>query len=192
MPHAAQRKASTGTGYSRGAGGPSAGSDVQVLAERGEGPPAPVRAAFAMWVTAVAAGAFETVLVAGPSASDGPGSTGETAVGVAVRLAVFTAALLVAQRMRRGHGWARTTLVLGLGAAGTASMVVEPIHAMTEGHTVAAALAEADAMDLAFGASRALHVTAVLSALVLMFLPAANSYFKLRRAARAQGTIPAR
>ncbi|WP_411079534.1 hypothetical protein [Streptomyces sp. cmx-18-6] len=42
-------------------------------------------------------------------------------------------------------------------------------------------------MDLVFGASRVVHVVAVLAAVVLMFLPAVNSYFRLRRAARASG-----
>ncbi|MFJ9414542.1 hypothetical protein ACIRPT_10300 [Streptomyces sp. NPDC101227] len=150
-------------------------------ARREPTPPAPVRAAFALWVTAVAAGAFETVLAVGRMVAEGSGSVPAIAVGLTVRLAVFTAALLIALRMRRGRGWARITLALGLGVAGTASMVVEPLRALAQGHSPGAALAQADALDLVFGASRALHVTAVLTAVVLMFLPAANSYFRARR-----------
>ncbi|AQS72129.1 hypothetical protein B1H29_21330 [Streptomyces pactum] len=148
-------------------------------------PPGPVRVAFALWVTAVAAGAVETVLAVGRVAADGSGSAAEIAVGLAVRLPVFAGALLVALRMRRGHGWARTVLALGLGVLGTASMVAEPIHALTQGRTPGVVLAEAGAMDLVFGTSRVVHVAAVLTAVVLMFLPAADSYFRLSRADRA-------
>lgn len=169
MPRSAQRSSSTSC--ARPSDGPSALPDVQL-------PPAPVRAAFTLWVTAVAAGAFETVLAVGRLAADGSGSTTGIAVGLAVRLSVFTAALLVALRMRRGHGWARIALALGLGVAGTASMVAEPVHALAQGRTIGVELAQAGAMDLAFGASRVLHVAAVLSAVVLMFLPAANSHFR--------------
>ncbi|MGH3313547.1 MAG: hypothetical protein ACRDP3_23670 [Streptomyces sp.] len=117
--------------------------------------------------------------------ADGSESTTEIAVSLAIRLPVFTAALLVALRMRRGHGWARIALALGLGVVGTASMVVEPIHVLAQGRTIGVELVEAGAMDLAFGTSRVLHVAAVLSAVVLMFLPAANSYFRLSRSDRA-------
>lgn len=41
-------------------------------------------------------------------------------------------------------------------------------------------------MDLVFGASRVMHVAAVLSAAVLMFLPTATRYFRLARADRSR------
>ncbi len=151
-------------------------------------PPAPVRIACALWVTAVAAGVFEAALAVGRYLAGGSDSAAEIAVGLAVRLPVFTAALLVALHMRRGHGWARTVLTLGLGVVGTASMVIEPIQALAQGRTLGTELAEAGAMDLLFGASRATHVAAVLSAVVLMFLPAANDYFIRCRADRAPGS----
>ncbi|MFD1828561.1 hypothetical protein ACFSJS_02635 [Streptomyces desertarenae] len=162
----------------------SAGTDVVPDARI---PPAPVRAAFALWVAAVAAGAFETVLAVGRPAAEGPDSAAEIATGLAVRLPVFTAALLVALRMRRGYGWARIGLTLGLGVVGTASMVIAPIHALAEGRTPGAVLREAGAVDLVFGASRVVHVAAVLSAVVLMFLPTANRYFRFVRADRTSG-----
>ncbi|OEV27080.1 hypothetical protein AN219_23685 [Streptomyces nanshensis] len=149
-------------------------------------PPPAVRAAFTLWATAVAAGVFETALAVGGSVGGGVGSTAEIAGGLAVRGAVFTAAILVALRMRRGHGWARIALTLGLGVVGMASMVVEPVHALAQGSsTIGEELAQAGAMDLAFGAGRVLHVAAVLSAVVLMFLPAANGYFRRSRSGRA-------
>jgi hypothetical protein len=148
--------------------------------------PAPVRAAFALWVTAVAAGVFETALMAGRLLADDSTSAAELAVGLSTRLVVFTTAILVALRMRRGRNWARIALALGLGLAGTASMVAEPIRALTRGGGVG--LADVGAADLAFGASRVLHVAAVLFAVVLMFLPAAGSHFRRDRTVRASDT----
>lgn len=178
MSRSAQREPSTSRARA------SAGTGVVPDART---PPAPVRAAFALWVVAVAAGAFETVLAVGRLAAEGSGSAGEIATGLAVRLPVFTAALLVALRMRRGYGWARIGLTLGLGVVGTASMVTAPIHALAEGRAPGVVLREAGAMDLVFGASRVVHVAAVLSAVVLMFLPTADRYFRLVRADRASG-----
>lgn len=136
------------------------------------------------WVTAVAAGAFETVLAVGRMVVDGTGSFAEIAFGLSLRLVVFTGALLVAVRMRRGRRWARVVLALGLGIVGTASMVVAPLRALAGGETLRSELAQSSALDLVFGASRTLHVFAVLTAVVLMFLPAANAYFRAVRASR--------
>ncbi|MFE9220605.1 hypothetical protein ACFYN3_30255 [Streptomyces lavendulae] len=142
--------------------------------------PAPreVRGTYALWLTAVGAGAFETVLAVGRMALDGTGSAGEIGSGLAVRLLVFTAAVLVALRMRGGARWARTALAVGLGVLGTASMVLQPLGYLLDGGSAVDALARADALDWLFGASRALHVGAVLTAVALMFRPASNAYFR--------------
>ncbi|WP_052850953.1 hypothetical protein [Streptomyces avicenniae] len=144
-----------------------------------------MRRAFAFWVAAVAAGAFETVLAVSRMIADGSGSGGEIAVGLVVRLGVFTGALLVAIRMRRGRGWARVALTIGLGVFGLASIVAEPLRDLATGESSLGDIADADAMDLLFGASRTLHVAAVLTAVTLMFLPAANAYFRTERARRS-------
>lgn len=141
-------------------------------------PPSAVRTAYALWLTAVAAGAFETVLAVGRMTADGTGSAAGIGVGLAVRLAVFTAAVLIARRMRTGARWARLTLAIGLGVLGTASMAAQPLGHLLDGGSIAAALAQASALDLVFGASRAVHVTAVLTAVFLMFRPAADAYFR--------------
>ncbi|MFJ6370865.1 hypothetical protein ACIQK5_22145 [Streptomyces virginiae] len=135
-------------------------------------PPAAVRAAFALWVTAVAAGAFETALMVGRDPAEGFGA------GLAVRLVVFTAAVLVAVRMRGGAGWARIALAIGLGVLGTASLVVEPLGYLLDGGSLADALSRADALERVFVGSRTVHLAAVLTAVVLMFRPAANAYFR--------------
>ncbi|WP_406185633.1 hypothetical protein [Streptomyces sp. NBC_01006] len=149
-------------------------------------PPSAVRTAYALWLTAVAAGALETALAVGRMAADGTGSAAEIGVGLAVRLTVFTAAVLIARRMRTGTRWARITLAIGLGVLGTASMVAQPLGYLLDGGSTAVALQGADALDLVFGASRAVHVAAVLTAVFLMFRPAANVYFRaVRNPARA-------
>ncbi|MEW1635691.1 hypothetical protein AB0469_16610 [Streptomyces sp. NPDC093801] len=143
-------------------------------------PPTAVRAAHVLWVTAVAAGVFETLLAVGRMAAEGSGTVSEIVVGLAIRIPVFAGALLVAWQMRRGRGWARIVLTLSLGVAGTASMVVQPVRAWVQGHSLGTALQEAGPMDLVFGASRVLHVAAVLTAVTLMFLPTANTHFRKR------------
>ncbi|MFJ7778842.1 hypothetical protein [Streptomyces yangpuensis] len=145
-------------------------------------PPAPVRTAYALWLTAVAAGAFETVLAVGRTAADSSGSAGEIGTGLAVRLTVFTLAVLIARRMRGGARWARVALALGLGVLGTASMVVQPLAYLADGGSLTQALSRAGAPDLVFAGSRIVHVAAVLAAVALMFRPAANAWF--RRAGR--------
>ncbi|MFJ3880336.1 hypothetical protein ACIPW5_23115 [Streptomyces sp. NPDC090077] len=140
-------------------------------------PPAPVRTAYVLWLAAVAAGAFETVLAVGRMAADGTGSAGEIGTGLAVRITVFGLAVLFARRMREGARWARVTLALGLGVLGTASMVAQPLGYLAGGGSVADALSRAGALDLLFGASRTVHVAAVLGAVALMFRPAANTWF---------------
>ncbi|GAA1876228.1 hypothetical protein [Asanoa iriomotensis] len=137
--------------------------------------PAVVRAAFVLWLVAVGAGIFETILVvASGEAGDG------AAAGVAVRSAVFAAAILVAFRMLAGRRWARLTLTLGLGVLGTLSLVVDPVLWLVDGNSLGTLLANASAVDLTFGVSRGIHVAAVLSACALMFAPSANAYFRSR------------
>jgi hypothetical protein len=146
-------------------------------------PPPTVQAAAALWLTAVAAGAFETALVVGELLFTGTTPAGELLSGVGIRLAVFATAVFLALRLRQGRNWARWTLAATLGVFGTISLVIEPVQWLMEGHSIATALAGADAMDLMFGGSRVLHVLAVLGAMALMFQPRSNAYFRSARQA---------
>ncbi|WP_219464422.1 hypothetical protein [Nonomuraea rhizosphaerae] len=137
-------------------------------------PPATVQAATTLWLVAVAAGVFETLLTVF-FARQGM-SAGELAAGVAVRLAVFCGAVFLALRLREGRDWARWTLAVTLGVFGTLSLVIGPIQWLLEGHPLS--LAGIDATGLLFGGSRVLHVLAVLGAVTLMFQPRANAYFR--------------
>lgn len=143
-------------------------------------PPTPVRVAYRLWVVAVGAGAFETVLAVGRLLARGHGAAPAIAAGLAIRLPVFAAALYAAGRMRDGRAWARLALTLGLGILGTASLLLGPVQALVHGRTVASALTRSGPVDLLFGASRTVHVCCVLGAVVLMFLPAANAWFRGR------------
>jgi hypothetical protein len=55
---------------------------------------------------------------------------------------------------------------------------------LAEGHTIGEFLAGADLMLLLFVSSRVVHLIVVFAALVLMFRPAANDYFRAARSAR--------
>ena len=82
---------------------------------------------------AVAAGLFETALVV-VDATDGEiGSVAQVAVGVAVRLLVFTAAVYLAIQLRRGKNWARVALAELLGGIGTGSLVIGPVTWLAAG-----------------------------------------------------------
>ncbi|MFE0107061.1 hypothetical protein [Streptomyces sp. NPDC059009] len=156
--------------------------------------PAPVHAAFVLWLVAVAAGAFETVVavVDRATGADGSlGSLGSLAGGVALRMAVFSAAVLLAVQLRRGRNWARCALTVGLGVFGALSLVIGPVQWLADGHGVGDAVTDLSVADVLFGASRVLHLAAVLTAVVLMFRPAANAYFKRATTGRRPGSLTA-
>lgn len=158
--------------------------------------PKDIRASFVLWLAAVGAGLFETILAVIQAVSGHLAvGTGGVVVGVSVRLLIFSAVVYVASRMLRGKNWARVTLAIGLGVIGTLSIVIGPVSWLVEGHTVGEFLAGAGLMPLLFASSRVVHLIAVFAALVFMFRPAANDYF---RAARSAGrrtpvrTVPGR
>ncbi|MGH4029019.1 hypothetical protein ACQB60_08820 [Actinomycetota bacterium Odt1-20B] len=140
--------------------------------------PAPVHAAFVLWLVAVAAGVFETAVAVVDRATGADGSLGALAGGVALRMAVFSAAVLLAVQLRRGRNWARCALAVGLGVFGTLSLLIGPVQWLADGHDIGDTVTDLSVADVLFGASRVLHLAAVLTAVVLMFRPAANAYFK--------------
>src|SRR5829696_1310164 len=143
--------------------------------------PNDVRASFVLWLAAVAAGVFETILAIIEAVS---GHSALGIVGVSMRLLIFTVVVYVASQMLRGRNWARFVLAIGLGVLGTLSIVIGPVSWLAEGHTIGEFLAGADLMLLLFASSRVVHLIAVFAALVLMFRPAANDYFRAARSAR--------
>ena len=158
--------------------------------------PKDVRASFVLWLAAVGAGVFETILAVIEAVSGQLAvSTGGVIVGVSMRLLIFAVVVYVASRMLRGRNWARFVLAIGLGVLGTLSIVIGPVSWLAEGHTIGEFVAGADVMVLLFASSRVVHLMAVFAALVLMFRPAANDYFRAARSARRRApgrTMPDR
>ena len=148
-------------------------------------PPGQLRAAFWLWLFAVAAGLFETTLVVVDATAGEVGSAAEVAVGVTVRLLAFTGLVYLAARLRQGRNWARIALAVLYGGFGTLSLVIGPVTSLVEGGSLADAMAAADLGSL-FAASRLVHLLAIIAALVLMFHPAANAYVRATRRTRAK------
>jgi hypothetical protein len=153
------------------------GTDAFRLGPR-PGIPRQVQASFRLWLVAVAAGLFETVLAVVDATDGEVGPAAEVAVGVAVRLLVFTAAIYLAAQLRLGRNWARVALAVLYGGLGTLSLVIGPVTWLAQGGSLPDALAAADLGSVLFAASRVVHLGVVIAALILMFHPAANAYVR--------------
>jgi hypothetical protein len=67
-----------------------------------------------------------------------------------------------------------------LGGFGTASLVIEPVSWLLAGGSAGLFLVTAETPALVAAVLRMAHLVAVFSALVLMFRPAANAWFRGR------------
>src|SRR5215217_1785930 len=148
-------------------------------------PPTQLRASFWLWLTAVAAGLFETTLVV-VEATAGEVGTAAQVVGVSIRLLAFTGLVYLAAQLRQGNTWARIALTVLYGGFGTLSLVIGPATWLAEGGSLADAIATVDFGTVLFMASRLVHVGAIIAALILMFHPAANAYIRVTRGSRAE------
>ena len=149
------------------------------------GVPKEVQASFLLWLTAVAAGVLETIIRVIDAMSMGfaSGSGGETDVtgvisGVVIRVIVYTLVVYIITRMRLGKRWARLTLAMLLGVIGTLSLVIDPILWLAGGNSLSDIFTEANLLFFLIAPIRTVHLAAVIGALALMFLPAANTYFR--------------
>ena len=141
-------------------------------------PPTEIRAAFLLWMGALAAGAVEIAL------------HDVEIAGLAIRLSIYAVVAAVALRMRAGRNWARLTLAIGLGVFGTLSLVIEPVTWLLDGNSLLDAVARTDLTGALVATSRILHVLCVWVAVLFMFRPRANTYFK-RPAEDRRGTAAA-
>ena len=80
-----------------------------------------------------------------------------------------------------GRNTVRWTLAVLFGLLGIAVLLVEPITWLADGGSPATYLAGATIADVALVALRVVHLAAVVVALVLMFRPAANAFFRAGR-----------
>jgi hypothetical protein len=149
------------------------------------GVPKEVQASFLLWLSAVAAGALETIIrVIGALATGlASGSGGETDVtgvisNVVIRVIVYTLVVYIITRMRLGKRWARITLAVLLGMIGTLSLIIDPISWLAGGNSLSDVFTEANLLFFLIAPIRTIHLAAVVAALALMFFPAANTYFR--------------
>jgi hypothetical protein len=155
------------------------------------GVPKEVQASFLLWLTAVAAGVLETIiriidalLVGSASGSGGEADLIGAISNVVIRVVVYTLVVYIITRMRLGKRWARLTLAVLLGGIGTLSLVIDPTSWLAEGNSLSEVFKEADLLFFLIAPIRGVHLVAVIAALVFMFLPAANTYFRGSRSAR--------
>jgi hypothetical protein len=153
-----------------------------------QGVPKEVQASFLLWLTAVAAGVLETIIRVIDALAMGwaSGSGGEMDVtgvisGVVIRVIIYTLVVYIITRMRLGKRWARLTLAVLLGGIGTLSLVIDPISWLAGGNSLSEVFTEANLLFFLIAPIRTVHLVAVVSALALMFLPAANTYFRSSR-----------
>ena len=137
------------------------------------GVPKVVQASFVLWLTAVGAGIIETVIRIVYSFSGGPESS-----GLLVRAVVYVVAVYVIVHLRLGKRWARIALAVLLGGIGTLSLIIDPISWLAGGNSLREVFAQANLLFVLIAPIRAVHLAAVIAAFVLMFLPAANAYFR--------------
>jgi hypothetical protein len=155
------------------------------------GVPKEVQASFLLWLTAVAAGVLETIiriidalLVGSASGSGGEADLISAISNVVIRVIVYTLVVYIITRMRLGKRWARVTLAVLLGAIGTLSLVIDPISWLAGGNSLHEVFTEANLLFFLIAPIRTIHLAVVIAALVIMFLPVANTYFRGSRSAR--------
>ena len=73
------------------------------------------------------------------------------------------------------------TLAVLLGGIGILSLVIDPISWLAGGNSLRDVFTEANVLFFVIAPIRAVHLAAVIAALVFMFLPAANTYFRTSR-----------
>lgn len=142
-------------------------------------PPVPVRAATAAWFLAIGAGVAESVLGVIGALGDRSVPWPALLAQIAFRAVVYGGLFVVIDKyFRLGRNWSRQLLAGLLGVIGMATLVVGPIQWLrTDG--------DFGAIDLsvdfvAFAILRGVHVMAVITAVVLMYRPEANRWFKAR------------
>ncbi|MET9275666.1 hypothetical protein [Kribbella sp. NPDC003557] len=147
-------------------------------------PPLAVRGAATLWFTAVGAGVAESVLGVLGAIADGAPVLG-LLVQIAFRAIVYGGLFVVIDRyFRPGVGWSRWLLTGLLGTVGVASLVVGPISWFVRDGDFGAL--DWSASFIAFAAIRCVHLTAVISAIVLSFHADANRWFSGRPVRRTR------
>ncbi|HEY3560904.1 MAG TPA: hypothetical protein VGL05_25755 [Kribbella sp.] len=147
-------------------------------------PPLAVRGATTLWFAAIGAGVAESVLGVIGAVADGSPVLG-LFVQIAFRAIVYGGLFVVVDRyFRHGVGWSRWLLTGLLGTVGIATLVVGPIGWFL--HNGDFGTLDWSASFIAFGAIRLVHVTAVVTAILLSFQVDANRWFSRRPVRRTR------
>jgi len=143
--------------------------------------PNDVRKSYFFWMTAIVAGVFEMIIaVISALLGDSP-SIGGLVIQALIRIVIFGVLTWITAKMYRGKNWARIALTILLGGIGTLSLVIDPIQWLIEGNSLNTMFEGVNMMSLIFAATRVIHLAAVFAALIFMFRPAANRYFRLEQ-----------
>jgi hypothetical protein len=140
--------------------------------------PREVQASFLLWLTAVGAGVVEMIVRFIYSLSVESSTVSGVISSVVIRVIVYTVVVYIIVQMRLGKRWARITLAVLLGVIGTLSLVISPISWLAEGNSLDDVFMQADLLFILVASVRVVHLAAVIAALVFMFSPAANRYFR--------------
>jgi hypothetical protein len=135
--------------------------------------PAAVQLSVVLWLAAIGAGATEALVhLLLPQ----PPTLGQ----LAARFGIYAVLTVLVLALRTGRNSVRWTVAVLLGGFGTVSLVIEPVSWLLAGGSPGLFLVTADAPALVAAVLRISHLIAVFSALVLMFRPAANAWFRGR------------
>ena len=140
--------------------------------------PREVKKSFLFWLVAIAAGVFEMIIAVIQILSKDSESGINIFIAVGIRTIIFAVLVFIIIKMYRGNNWARVALSILLGGIGTASLIIDPINWILEGNSLDKAFTELTLYSSLFGLSRIVHLASVIAALILMFRPAANKYFR--------------
>ncbi|MFD4368906.1 hypothetical protein [Rhodococcus sp. NPDC058521] len=146
---------------------------MSVVREQRVTPPASVDRAYWLLALALSAGVVETIAHVSTALQEPDVNLSSVGLQVLVRLSVYAAVLVVMGRLRAGEGWARIVLVVGLGTAGIASLVSEPLTWMLSGNS----LPELTLYSAVILTARTVHLLAVITAIALMLTPSSGRFF---------------
>jgi hypothetical protein len=135
--------------------------------------PAAVQLSIVLWLAAIGAGVAEALVhLLLPQ----PPTLGQ----LAARFGIYAVLTVLVLALRTGRNSVRWTVAVLLGGFGTVSLVIEPMSWLLAGGSPGLFLVTAEAPALVAAVLRIAHLIAVFSALVLMFRPAANAWFRGR------------
>lgn len=141
--------------------------------------PSEVKKSYWYWLVAIAAGVFEMLIAVTQTLSEDIEAGSGIFIQAGLRTIIFAGLVFVIVKMYRGNHWARIALTILLGGIGTASLLIDPINWVLEGNSLDQAFAGMTLYSGLFGISRIVHLASVMTALILMYRPAANKYFRL-------------